>query len=111
MSITQKVISWRPASSGTHLGLTLERDALGFFYLNSIAFWSLIQQSLNLLNFVYTFSCETHMPRKKVMFDRSNYDRKSQLAGIRTYLLTPPGLQILDMITKFLFLVLVYLLI
>ena len=44
----------------------------------------------------------------QIMFDRSNYDRKSQLAGIRTYLLTPPALQILDMITKFLVLVLVY---
>ena len=32
MSITQKLISWRPASSGTHLGLTLERDALGFLF-------------------------------------------------------------------------------
>ena len=61
-------------------------------------FWSVIQQSLNLLNFVYTFSRETHIPRKKVMFDRSNYDRKSQLAGIRTNLLTPPALQILDIL-------------
>ena len=91
-----------------HLPLNLTPDqpewaAFGFFYLKSNVFWSIIQQSFTLqICLSYTFPFKMYMPTKeyqrekakKIMFNGSNFDRKSQLSGILTEPLNPRDLRV-----------------